>query len=245
MSDDSACVPLPGDMVKFERPPIDQGARRLFRVASHDAQTGMTSFTGLCRALSADEMAERGARKISVVAPGELTPDWSVAGRRLAEKGAGHNPKIHHLSPIAGGLRILQADAQAALALAQRAADQSGETIFLARTATGELVIGTPDVLGAVGEALGARPALAVHPGLDGSGGSVTLGQARELLGSDRAREAVGGALASVPELPAPAASAATEAVLRAVASLLPAEEKPKLTTPGWQYREELYPHSP
>jgi hypothetical protein len=86
----------------------------------------MTSFTGLSRVLSADEMAERGARKISVVAPGELTPDWSIAGRRLAEKGAGNKPKIHHLSPAGGGLRMLQADAQAALALAQRAADQSG-----------------------------------------------------------------------------------------------------------------------
>jgi hypothetical protein len=71
---------------------------------------------------------------------------------------------------------MLQAAAQAALALAQRAADQSGETILLARTPTGELVIGTPNVLGAVGEALGARPLLAAHPGLDGSGGSVTLG---------------------------------------------------------------------
>jgi hypothetical protein len=139
---------------------------------------------------------------------------------------------------------MLQADAQAALALAQRAADQSGETILLARTPTGELVIGTPDVLGAVGEALGARPLLAAYPGLDGSGGSVTLEQARELLGGDRAREAVAAALASVPELPASAASTAAEAVLRAIASLLPPGEKPKLTTPGWQYREELYPNS-
>jgi hypothetical protein len=117
--------------------------------------------------------------------------------------------------------------------------------MLLARTATGELVIGAPELIGAAGDALGARPLLAVHPGLDGSGGSVTLGQARELLDSDRAREAVAAALASVPELPASAASAATEVVLRAVASLLPAEEKPKLTTPGWQYREELYPDSP
>jgi hypothetical protein len=245
MSDDGAYVPQPGDMVKFERPPSDEGGRRFFRVASHDAQTGMTSFTGLSPAMPAEEMAERGARKISVAAPGEFKPDWSAAGCGLAEKGAGHKPKIHQLSPAAGGLRMLQADAQAALALAQRAADQSGQTILLARTATGELVIGTPEVLGAVGEALRARALLAVQPGMGGSGGSVTLGQARELLGSERAREAVAAALASVPELPASAASTAAEAVLRAIATLLPPEEKPKLTTPGWQYREELFPYSP
>ena len=245
MSDDDAYVPRPGDTVKFERPPSDEGGRSLFLVASHDAQTGVTSFAGLSRALPADEMAARGARKIAVVAPGELTPDWATAGRRMAEEGAGRKPKIHQLSPAAGGLRMLQADAQAALALAQRAADQSGVTILLARTATGEMVIGAPEVLAAVGEALRARPLLAVHPGLDGSGGSITLRQARELLGSDRAREEVTAALACVPELPASAASIATEAVLRAIATLLPPEEEPKLTTPGWQYREELLPLSP
>jgi len=45
--------------------------------------------------------------------------------------------------------------------------------------------------------------------------------------------------------LPASAAGIAAEAALRAIADLLPTEEKPKLTTPGWQYREELYPQSP
>jgi hypothetical protein len=82
---------------------------------------------------------------------------------------------------------MLRADEQAALALAQRAADQAGEPVLLARAGTGELVIGSPEVLQAVGEALGAQALLAVQPGLDGSGGSITLRQARELLGSDRA----------------------------------------------------------
>ena len=39
-----------------------------------------------------------------------------------------------------------------------------------------------------------------------------------------------------------PAGYTAAEAVLQAVAGLLPLEEKPLLTTPGWQYREELLP---
>jgi hypothetical protein len=137
---------------------------------------------------------------------------------------------------------MLRADEHAALTLAQRAADQAGETVLLARTGTGELVIGSPEVLRAVGEALRAQVVLAVQPGLDGSGGSVTLRQARELLGSDRAREAVAAALASVPGPPALAGNTAAEAVLQAVAGLLPPEEKPRLTTPGWQYREELLP---
>ena len=242
MSDEGVYVPRQGDMVKFDSPPSEGGGGKLFQVTSHDTQTGMTSFTGLARALSADEMAERGARKRSVVSPGEVKPDWTGAGRRLAEKGAGHRPKIHHLSPHPAGLRMLRADEQAALALAQRAADQAGETVLLARTGTGELVIGSPEVLRAVGEALRAQVVLSVQPGLDGSGGSVTLRQARELLGSDRAREAVAAALASVPGPPAPAGYTAAEAVLQAVAGLLPLEEKPLLTTPGWQYREELLP---
>jgi hypothetical protein len=46
MTDDGAYVPQPADMVTFERPPANEGARKLFRIASHDAQTGMTSLTG-------------------------------------------------------------------------------------------------------------------------------------------------------------------------------------------------------
>jgi hypothetical protein len=241
MSDEGVYVPRQGDMVKFDSPPSEGGGRKSFWVAGHDARVGMTSFTGLPRALSADEMAERGARKITVVAPGEFRPDWSGAGRRLAQEGAGRRPKIHHLSPApGGGLRIMRADEQAALALAQRAADQAGETVLLARAATGELVIGTAESQQEVGEALRTQPLLAVQPGLDGS--SITLRQARELLGSDRAREAVAAALASVSESPAVVGSTAAEAVLRAIAELLPPEAEPRLTTPGWQYREELLP---
>jgi hypothetical protein len=137
---------------------------------------------------------------------------------------------------------MARADEQAALALAQRAADQAGEQVLLARAASGELVIGSPDALEAVGEGLGTQVLLAVQPGLSGSGGSITLRQARELLGGGPAREAVAAALASVPGLPAPAGNAAVEAILQAIGELLPAATEAWLTFPGWQYREELLP---
>jgi len=247
-SDEGEYSPRPGDMVIFDRPPPGGGQRRVpvFQVASHDAQAGMTTFARLPRALSAREMTELGARKVPVVPPGELEPDWAGAGRRLAREGAGRRPKIHQLAGPSNLLRMARADEQAALALAQRAADQTGEPVLLAQTGSGELIIGSRDALEAAGEGLGTQTLLAVQPGLSGSGGSITLRQARDLLGSDRAREAVTAALASVPELPASAGSAAAEAVLQAIAELLPPEKGiwppvPR-SWPGWQYREELMP---
>jgi hypothetical protein len=65
MSDEDKYVPRQGDMVIFDRPPLEGGQHsvlqhRVFQVASHDAQTGMTTFARLPRALSAHEMTELG-----------------------------------------------------------------------------------------------------------------------------------------------------------------------------------------
>jgi len=250
MSDESEYVPRQGDMVIFDRPPLEGGEHsvlqhRVFQVASHDAQTGMTTFARLPRALSAHEMTELGAKKLPVVSPSELEPDWAGAGRRLAREGAGRRPKIHQFAGLGGYWRMVLADEQAALALAQRAADQTGEPVLLAQTGSGELIIGSRGALETVGEGLGTQILLVVQPGLSGSGGSITLQQARELLGSDRAREAVAAALASVHELPASVGSAASEAVLQAIAELLPPAKAAWTTIPGWQYREELSPRRP
>ena len=140
---------------------------------------------------------------------------------------------------------MVLADEQAALALAQRAADQTGEPVLLAQTGSGELIIGSRGALETAGEGLGTQIMLVVQPGLSGSGGSITLRQAHELLGSDRAREAVAAALASVPELPASVGSTAAAAVLQAIAELLPTEKDAWTTIPGWQHREELSPGRP
>ena len=244
MSDEGAYVPRQSDIVMFDQPPSGGGQRRLFRVAGHDAQTGMTTFIGLPRPLSAHEMAELGARNVQVVRPDQLVPDWTGAGRRLSAEGAGDRPKIYQLAELDQGdrCRLLRADEQAALALAQRAADEAGQPILLAQTGSGELVIGSPDALEAVGEGLGTRILLAVKPGVTGHGGGITLRQARELLGGDQAREAVASALASVSESPAPPGTAAADVILQAITELLPPEERTWRTIPGWQYRDELMP---
>ena len=107
MSDGDEYIPRRGDMVIFDRPPLEGGQngvlqRRVFQVASHDAETGMTTFSRLPRALSAHEMAELGARKLPVVSPAELEPDWAGAGRWLAREGAGRRPKIHQFAGLGG-----------------------------------------------------------------------------------------------------------------------------------------------
>ena len=60
MNDDDEYVPRQGDMVIFGRPPPEGGQQTVFQVASHDAQTGMTTFARLPRALQAREMAGLG-----------------------------------------------------------------------------------------------------------------------------------------------------------------------------------------
>ena len=51
---------------------------------------------------------------------------------------------------------MVLADEQAALALAQRAADQTGEPVLLAQTGSGELIIGSRGALETAGEGLGS-----------------------------------------------------------------------------------------
>ena len=232
MSHEENYVPQQGDMVIFDRPPHEGGLNRVFQVASHDAQTGMTAFARLPRAFSAHEMAELGARKVQVVSPGELEPDWAGAGRWLATEGAGRRPKIYQLAGLDGHQRMVPADEQATLALAQRAADQTGEPVLLAQTGTGELIIGSRGALETLGEGLGTQTLLVIQPGLLGSS-SITLRQARELLRSDPAREAVVGRLASAAASPASEGSAPAEAVLQAIAELLPPEKATWTTNPG------------
>jgi hypothetical protein len=241
MSDEGIYIPQQGDLVFFESPPPEWGQTRLFRVADHDSQTGATTFVRLPRALSAHELTKLGARRVPVVEASE--PDWAAEGDRLARDGAGRRSKIHQIARTNigdGHRRMAWADDQAALALAQRAADEIGEPVLLSQTGTGELVIGSPDDLDVAGEGLGTQILLTAKPGLSGSGGSITLRQARELLGGEQAREAVAAALSSVAKLPASAGSAATDAVLRAISELLPPEKETERGIPGWQYREEL-----
>lgn len=244
MSDEGAYVPQPSDTVVFDHPLPDGGKRRLFQVQDHDAQTGVTRLAGFSRSLSAREMADLGAKRVQVVSPGDLVPDWAGAGRRLSREGAGDRPKIYQLafSRLGGHCMMAQADEQAALALAQRAADQTGEPVLLARIDSGELVIGSPDAVEAVGDGLGMHVMLSVQPGLSGSGGSITLRQASELLGDGRAHEAVAAALTSALDVPASLGDAAAEAVLQAIAGLLPTVKETRLSFPGWQDRVELTP---
>jgi|HubBroStandDraft_4_1064222.scaffolds.fasta_scaffold289835_1 hypothetical protein len=238
MGDEYEYVPRRGDMVIFDRDPPGCGQHKVFQVTSHDIQAGTTTFARLPSPLSAHEMAELAPRKLDVISPSELEPDWAGAGRWLAGNGAGARTKICQLAPLDGLVRMLPADEQAALALAQRAADQSGEPVILARTGTGELIIASRGTLQAAGEGLGAQALLVVQPGVLGGSSAV---QARELLSSDQAHEVVAGALASVSESHSSVASAA--AVLQAIAALLPAaEDQAWITVPGWQYRAELTP---
>jgi len=247
--EDGLALPQSGDLMLFDRPP-EGGVGRAFRVAEYDAGTGLTTFAEVGRVptqigpLSAQEIAALGGRKVDVLPPGAVVPDWIGPGRKLARDGAGSRPKIHQLAESQfGGLRMAAVDEQAALALAQRAADQTGERWLLARSGSGELIIGTEDALAEAGEGLGAQVLLAVEPG---SSGSITARQARDLLA--RAVEEAATALASMPGGSALDASTAVEAVLAAIADLFPApeqtwlEEQTRRSWPGWQYHPELMP---
>jgi hypothetical protein len=230
-------------MVTFERPPDKLSEQRRYRVTWHDDETGMTMLEGFPRALSAQEMAELGASMEPVISPEELKPDWAPAGRMLDRAGAGSRPKVHQFSVRSRGghYALKPADDQAALALAQRAADETGEPWILARTASGNLVVGSHGALQGAGEGLGAQFVLEVQPGILGDSGSVTLSQARELVGSDRAGQAVADVLASAG-LPDSAIGTLADAVLQAIAGLLPAEKENLVPWPGWQIRPELMP---
>lgn len=180
-----------------------------------------------------------------VIPPDEVKPDWTAAGRRLDRDGAGGKPKIYQFSGLSTNGRhyaLKPADDQAALALAQRAADETGEPWILARTAAGNLIAGSHGAMMQAGEGLGAQFVLETQPGVLGNGGSITLSQARDLISSDDAREAAAGVLAAIAGLADSAADAAADAVLQAIVGLLPAERKNLLPWPGWRIRPELMP---
>lgn len=103
-------------------------------------------------------------------------------------------------------------------------------------------MIGGTEALGEVSEGLGTQTLLEVQPGLLGDSGCMTVREAHQLVGSDRARAAVAAALARLREVPGPDDQSAADAVLQAVASLLPAEKGKPGPMAGWQHRPELKP---
>jgi hypothetical protein len=242
-------IPAPGDMVVFDRPPAGDNRHRLFRVSSHDAGTGMTTFSQLPEPLSARRLGELGARKAKVLRPDEVKSDWPGAARRLAREGAGGRSKIQHVyrpRSVAANQHVIgHADDQAALALAQQAADDMGEPVILARVRSGELLIGNENAFEAVADAYGAETILMVHPASPGDGGWLTLRQARELISGQRAREVISAALSSAAQMPDLASSVITSEVIDGLTGLLSSEQDPDLTLPpGWRYREELMPRA-
>jgi hypothetical protein len=242
-------VPAPGDMVVFDRPPAADSRHRLFRVSGHDAGTGMTTFSQLPEPLSARRLAELGARKASVLRPDEVTSDWPGAARRLAREGAGDRSKIQHAyrpRSVAGNQHVMgHADDQAALALAQQAADDTGEPVILARVRSGELLIGNENAFAAVAGAFEAQAILVVHPASPGHDGRLTLRQARELISGQRAREVISAALSSAAQMPDLATSVITNKVIDGLTGLLSAEQDPDpILPPGWRHREELMPRA-
>jgi hypothetical protein len=247
MADLEARTPTAGPHVVLDRPPIEDarpGVFRVFLMALRDPRTGMTTFHNLPRALSPMETTELGARR--VIRPDELRPHWRALARELKQHGAGTRPKILQCFRLPGPGRwsIAPADDQAALALAQRAADQAGEGMVVGRTGSGELLIGSGPAFEDLGGRLGTRAVLVARPGLLGDSEGTTLRQARTLLGSMRTHKAVAAAVASVPGLPRPASRTAAAVALQAVAALLPAETHAEMVPPvsGWQYRAELTP---
>jgi hypothetical protein len=251
MSTEDEYVPQAGDWFVFDRPPIRTHGNVIFQVTRHDPVTGITTFASdpahPVPGMSAQEMTERGARKLPRPIPADqFTPDWARAGRSLARDGNGDKTKIYQLSRArqAGQWVMGGADDEAALALAQRAAADSGAPVVLARASSGHLVIGGTEALGEVSEGLGAQTLLEVQPGLLGDSGCMTVREAHQLLGSDRARQAAAAALAQLREVPGPDDRAAADAVLQAVASLLPAETDEPGPMAGWQYRPELEPRA-
>jgi hypothetical protein len=252
MSTEDEYVPQAGDWFVFDRPPLgDRPSQLVFQVTGHDPVTGITTFGSdpahPVPGMSAQEMAERGARRLPPpIPPDQFRPDWARAGRSLARDGGGDKTKIYQLSKtrLAGQWLMAGADDEAALALAQRAAADSGAPVVIARASAGHLVIGGTDALGEVSEGLGTQTLLEVQPGLLGDSGCMTVREAHQLLGSERAREAVAAALAQLREVLGSDDRAAADAVLQAVASLLPTETGKPGSMAGWQRRPELKPRA-
>jgi hypothetical protein len=244
-------VPQPGDVVVFDRPPDGGGGQRSFRVASHDAGTGLTRFDGLAESLSAQQLAELGAKKaIKVEAGQQLKANWAGAARRLVAEGAGSRSKIQQVCRphVAGGGHVMRtADDQAALALAQQAADDIGEPIILARVRSGELLIGSQPAFEAVAEAYGAQTILVVQPQSPGTSGWLTARQARERISGQQARDALSAALSSATDMSEEARSATVNEVIYRLTGLLSFDDgDPGVLPlpPGWRYHEELMPEA-
>jgi hypothetical protein len=259
-------VPQPGDVVLFDQWPVDGSQPRprgdlrpeqrsryaLFRVASHDAATGMTSFADLPDPLSAGQIAEFGGRKTNPIRPWEAPkPDWTNTARRLARDGAGSRSKIRHaFQPILYafqppcGHMVRHADEQAALALAQRAADDRREPVTVARVPSGELLIGNAVAIEEMGEAFGAETIVVAQPGAAEGDSSFTSRQVREFLRSRPAREAITTALARL-EMSDMAVEATVNGIIHRLTGLLASEQEPNLPLPpGWRYHEELMPEA-
>jgi hypothetical protein len=244
-------VPEPGDMVRFDRPPDgslrapDGSPLRLFQVASHDADTGLTTFTGLPDPLSAGQIAELGGSKLWRPDDPKRKVDWTHMARKLAREGAGSRTKIRHaFQPIRfvrGGHMVRDADEQAALALAQRAADDRREPVIVARLRSGELMIGNALAFEEMGEAFGAETTVVAQPGAAEGDSRFTARQVRELLTSLPAKEAITTALTYGLDLPDPVVEARVNDITRALTGLLASEQEPNLP-PGWRYHEELMP---
>jgi hypothetical protein len=243
-------VPQPGDVVFFDRSPVDGADLRFFQVSSHDAATGMTEFSGLPDPLSATQIAELGGHK--AIRPWEgPKPGWANAARRLARDGAGSRSKISHafqpilyaFQPPCGHL-VRDADEQAALALAQRAADDRREPVIVTRVRSGELLIGNAVAIEEMGEAFGAETIVVAQPGAAEGDSRFTSRQVRELLRSRPAREAITTALARL-ELSDMAVEAMVNGIIHALSGLLASEQEPNLPLPpGWRYHEELMPEA-
>jgi hypothetical protein len=258
--------PQPGDVVFFDRWPVDGSQPRprgdvrpgqrskyaLFRVANHDAATGMTRFADLPDPLSAAQIAEFGGRKTNPIRPWEAPKrSWANAACRLARDGAGSRSKIRHafqpilyaFQPPCGHL-VRDADEQAALALAQRAADDRREPVIVARVRSGELLIGNAVAIEEMGEAFGAETIVVAQPGATEGDSRFTSRQVRELLTSRPAKEAITTALARL-ELSDMAVEAMVNGIIYRLTGLLASEQEPNLPLPpGWRYHEELMPEA-
>jgi hypothetical protein len=214
-------------------------------VASHDADTGLTTFTGLPDPLSAGQIAELGGSKLWRPDDPKRKVDWTHMARKLAREGAGSRTKIRHaFQPIRfvrGGHMVRDADEQAALALAQRAADDRREPVIVARLRSGELMIGNALAFEEMGEAFGAETTVVAQPGAAEGDSRFTARQVRELLTSLPAKEAITTALTYGLDLPDPVVEARVNDITRALTGLLASEQEPNLP-PGWRYHEELMP---
>lgn len=248
MNEPDEYVPRPGDLVVFDHPPVG-GRHRLLRVASYDAATGVTTFDNVAESLSTRQLAEFGAKKIQNLS--ELRADWEGAARRLSAEGAGSRSKIQQVyrpHSVTGNHHVMgSADDQAALALAQQAADDIDEPVIVARVRSGELLIGTESAYEAVADAYGAQIILVVQPASLSTSGWLTPRQARERISGQEARDAISGALNFDTAMPDVVKSAIGNEIIHRLTALLSIDDADPGVIPlppGWRYHEELMPET-